>query len=76
MWINIDDKENESLVKMVLEKDGSWKGKQNIIIPAFDFHNKEVGHINGIQRVTTITYEICTSPVNTAVLKIFYIKSQ
>ena len=53
----------------MLEKDGSWKGKQRIVLPAFDLHNKEVGHGNGMQRVTTIAYEIRTSPVNAAVLK-------
>ena len=68
MWIDIDDKENESLVKKVMEKDGSWKGKQRIVLPAFDLHNKEEGHGNGIQRVTTIVYEIRTSPVNAAVI--------
>ena len=53
----------------MIEKDNSWKGKQRIVLPAFDLHNKEVGHGNGMQRVTTIAYEIRTSPVNAAVLK-------
>ena len=74
IWMDIDDKENESLVKNVLEKDGSWKGKQNIVIFVFDLHNKEVGHGNGIQRVITIVYKICTSTVNVAVLKIVNVK--
>ena len=74
--MDIDDKEKESLVKKVLEKDGSSKGEQRIVLPAFDLHNKEVGHDNGMQRVTTIAYEIRTSPVNALVLKIYFVKYQ
>ena len=53
----------------MLEKGNLWKGKQRIVLPAFDLHNKEVGHGNGMQRVTTIAYEIRTSLVTAAVLK-------
>ena len=75
IWIDIDDKENKYLVKDVLKEDGSWKGKQRIVIFAFDLHNKEVGRGNRIQRVITIAYKICTSTVNATVLKIFNVNS-
>ena len=52
-----------------VKKDGSWKGKQSISLLAFDLHNKEVGDGNGIQRVTTIVYEIRTLLADAAVLK-------
>ena len=60
IWMDIDDKENESLVKKVLERDGSWKGKRRIVLPAFGLHNKEVGNGNGMQRVITIAHEVRT----------------
>ena len=76
VWIYIDDKENDPLVHKVLEKDGSWKGKQRIVLIDFDLHNKEVEHDNGMQLVTAIAYVIRTLLANTEVLKNGYVKYQ
>lgn len=62
--MDIDDKENVPLVHNVIEKYVQWKGKQQIVLPDFDHHSKEVRHGNDMQRVTKIAYEIRTSPAN------------
>ena len=50
------------------EKDGSSKGGNKTILLVFDLYNKVIGGNNGNERVTKITYEIRTSPINTTVL--------
>ena len=42
---------------------------QDLVIPAFDIHNKEFRSGTGIERITTNVYEIRTSPDNAAILK-------
>ena len=42
---------------------------QEIVIPAFDIHNKEFGSGTGDERITSNVYEIRTSPDNVAILK-------
>ena len=39
------------------------------MIPAFDLYSKEVGEGQGYDRITTLTYEIRTSPENAVMLK-------
>ena len=45
------------------------KTTQELVIPAFDIHNKEFGSGTGIERITTNIYEIRISPDNAAILK-------
>ena len=42
---------------------------QELVIPAFDIHNKEFGSGTGNERITSNVNEILTSPDNTAILK-------
>ena len=41
MWMDIDDKETKSLVKKVLEKDGSWKGNRGLYYLRSTFTTKK-----------------------------------
>ena len=69
MWIDIEDKECQQMIHEVKDKDGNPTGKQKIVIPAFDLYSKEVGEGQGYDRITTLAYEIRTSPENAIMLK-------
>ena len=45
------------------------KTTQELVIPAYDIHNKNFGSGTGTERITTNVYEIRTSPDNAAILK-------
>ena len=45
------------------------KTTQELVIPAYDIHNKKFGSGTGTERITTNVYEIRTSLDKTAILK-------
>ena len=69
MWINLEDKEYQQMIHEVKDKEGNPTRKQEIVIPAFDLYSKEVKEGQGYDRITTLAYEIRTSPENAVMLK-------
>ena len=69
MWINLEDKEYQQMIHEVKDKEGNTTGKQKIVIPAFDLYSKKVGERQGYDRITTLVYEIRTSPENTVMFQ-------
>ena len=47
MWIDLDDEESAPMVHQIKDSARNCKGKQIIVIPAFDLYSKEVGDGNG-----------------------------
>ena len=74
MWIDIEEKECQQMIHEVKDKEGDPTRKQRIVIPAFDLYSKEVGEGQGYDRITTLAYEISTSPENLVMLKILLCK--
>ena len=69
MWIDIEDTECQQMIHEVKDKEDNPTGKQKIVIPAFDLYSKEVGEGQGYDCITTLAYEIRTSPENAVMLK-------
>ena len=59
LWFDLDDSDTQSLIK---EATSSNTTAQEIVIPAFDIHNKEFGSGTGDDRITTNVYELQISP--------------
>ena len=57
------------MIHEVKDMEGNPTGKQKIVIPTFVLYSKEVGKGQGYDRITTLTYEIRTSPENAVMLK-------
>ena len=69
MWTYLDDEESAPMIHQIKDSAGKPTGKQRITIPAFDLYSKEVGDVNGNERVTIFVYKIRTSPDNPNILK-------
>ena len=66
LWLDLDDEDTKKLMR---DTTTGTKTTQELVIPAFDIHNKEFGSGTGTERITTNVYEIRTSPDNAAILK-------
>ena len=69
MWIDLEDNETKNIMYPILDSKVKPTGSERIILPAFDLYNKNIGHGNGDQRISTFAYEIRTSPENVIILK-------
>lgn len=68
VWIDIEDKESKGISIEIKDSEGRPTGKQRISIPLFDLYSKEISEGQGHDSVTTIAYEIRTSPANSTML--------
>ena len=66
LWLDLDNEDTKQLIK---ETSLDNKITQELVIPAFDIHNKEFGSRTGKERITSNVYELRTSPDNAAILK-------
>ena len=66
LWFDLDDSDTHSLIK---ETTSSNTTAQEIVIPAFDIHNKKFGSGLVDDRTTTNVYELRMSPQHAAILK-------
>ena len=66
LWLDLDDEDTKQLIK---ETSSDNKITQELVIPAFDIHNKEFGSGTGNERISSNVYELRTSPDNAAILK-------
>ena len=66
LWLDLDDEDTKQFIK---ETSSNNKTTQELVIPAFDIHNKEFGSGTGTKRITSSVYELRTSPDNAAILK-------
>jgi len=66
LWLDLDDEDTKKLIK---ETTSDNKTTQELVIPAFDIHNKEFGSGTGKDRLTSNVYELRTSPDSAAILK-------
>ena len=66
LWLDLDDKDTKHLLK-----ETTWNNKtsQELVILAFDIHNKEFGTGTGTEIIASHVYELRTSPDNTVLLK-------
>ena len=71
-WLDLDNDDTKLLMK---ENKTGYKNIQEIVIPAFDIHNKILGSGNGEDRITITVYEIRTSPTHAATLNRILCKS-
>ena len=69
MWIDIEDEQSKGMLVDIKDAEGNPNGKQSIVILVLDIYSKEVGEGQGRDQVTTIAYEIKTSPINSTMLK-------
>ena len=53
----------------IKDKNGKSTGSERIVLPALDLYSKNIGHGNGDQRISTLAYEIRTSPDHAVNLK-------
>ena len=61
LWLDLDDEDTQKLMR------DTTTGKntiQDLVIPAFDIHNKEFGSGTGNERITSNVYEIRSSTDN------------
>ena len=56
-------------MEKVYEQDGTWKGKERLVLLAFDLYGKLIGDGNGYKRITTFADEIRTDSKNVLTLK-------
>ena len=66
LWLDLDDEDTKTLIRETTKESITT---QELVIPAFDIHNKEFGSGTGNERITSNVYEIRTSPDNAAILK-------
>ena len=66
LWLDLDDEDTKQLIRETTTESNTT---QELVIPAFDNHNKEFGSGTGNKRITSNVYEIRTSPDNAAILK-------
>ena len=66
IWLDLDDEDTKHLLK---ETTLNNKTSQELVIPAFDIHNKEFGTGTETERITSNVYELRTSPDNAALPK-------
>ena len=66
LWLDLDNEDTKQLIK---ETSLDNKITQELVIPAFDIHNKEFGSRTGKERITSNVYELRTSPDSVAILK-------
>ena len=66
IWLDLDDEDTKKLLK---ETSSDNKSIQELVIPAFDIHNKEFGSGTGNERIMSNVYELRTSPDKAAILK-------
>ena len=72
LWLDLDDEDTKTFI---IETTINKKTTQELVIPAFDIHNKEFGSETGNERITSNMYELRTSPGNAAILKIILCKA-
>ena len=56
-------------MEKVYEQDETWKGKERLVLLAFDLYGKLIGDGNGYKRFTTFVDEIRTNSKNVLTLK-------
>ena len=69
MFIDMHDDDTKNIMEKVHERDGTWKGKERLVLPAFYLYRKMIGNGNGDNRITSFAYEIKTDPKYTMTLK-------
>ena len=68
IFIDIDDKDAKDLMEKVYKKDGTWKGRDILVLPEFDLYGKRIGDGNGNKQIKTFAYEIRTNPKHVLML--------
>ena len=68
MCIDIDDEDTKDLMEKVYEKSETWKGKERLVLPAFDLYGTLIGHDNGNKWIITSTYESTTTSKRALIL--------
>ena len=66
LWLDLGDEDTKHLLK---ETTLNNKQSQELVILAFDIHNKEFGTGTGTERIKSNVYDLRTSPDNVALLK-------
>ena len=71
LWLDLDDEDTKQLIKEISSDN---KTTQELVVPAFNIHNKSFGSGTGTERITSNVYKIRTSPDNAVILKIIICK--
>ena len=66
LWVDFDDEDTK---KLIIETTFNKKTSQELVISAFDIHNKKIGSRTGNEIMPSNVYEIRISPDNAAILK-------
>ena len=69
MFIDINDEDTIYLMEKVYEQDGTWKGKERLVLLVFDLYGKLIDDGNGYKRITMFADEIRTNSKNVLTLK-------
>ena len=72
LWLDLDDEDTKQLIK---ETSSDNKITQELVIPAFDIHNKEFGSRTGKERITSNVYKLRTSPDSAEILNCILCKA-
>ena len=68
IFIDIDDKDAKDLMEKVYKKDGTWKGRDILVLPESDLYRKRIGDGNGNKQIKMFAYEIRTNPKHVLML--------
>ena len=56
-------------LKKLYTKDGTWKGKERLVLSVFDLNGKLIDDGNGDKRIITFAYDIRINPKHALTLK-------